>query len=174
MLTIRCTQKLLRRVGMLPKVETAPPTTVLGDWYANIVFTRPQQLVLCMNERSLLVVLLPAQNFRNAAPQFQEQVSSLLARIGVSADAVAAEKQAMSEVRFGPTANRSVLGCLNEAAFALSYKLETSSGASAEETEDDFSEVIYSATRYRQPRELALELFAARGAGSGASVLRIQ
>ena len=174
MLTIRCTQKLLRRVGVSPKVETARPTTVLGDWYANLVYTRPQQLVLCMNERSLLLVLLPAQNFKNVGPQFQEQVCSLLTRIGVSAEAVAAEKQAMLEVRFGPTANRSVLGCLNEAVFALSYKLGTTTGSSAEELEDDFSDYIYSTTRYRRPRELALELFSASGAGLGGKVLRIQ
>ena len=174
MMTLRCTRKLLDRAGVSTKAETAPPTTVLGDWYANLLFTRPQQLVLCMNERSLLVVLLPAQNFKNAALDFQEKVSALLTRIGVSDEAVAAEKRAMSQIRFGPTANRNVLGCLNEAALALSYMRGTFPGASLEEMEDDFSLYIYSTTRHRRPRELALELFAASGVGSGAPVLRLQ
>lgn len=73
MLTIRCTQKLLLRVGVSPKVQTISPTTVLGDWYANLIFTRPQQLVLCLNERSLLFLLLPAQNFKNVAPADVEE-----------------------------------------------------------------------------------------------------
>jgi hypothetical protein len=57
MMTLSCTRKLLDRAGVFTKAETAPPTTVLGDWYANLLFTRPQQLILCMNERSLLVGL---------------------------------------------------------------------------------------------------------------------
>lgn len=174
MLTIRCTQKLLRRVGVSPKVETAPPTTVLGDWYANIIFTRPQQLVLCLNERTLLFLLLPAQNFKNVALQFQDQVCSLLTRIGVSSETVAAEKQEMREVRFGPTKNRRLLGCLNEATFALTHKLETARGMSAEEIEDYFSDYIYSTTGYRRPRELAMELFGVSGSGFDAKVLRLQ
>lgn len=52
MLTLRCTQKLMRRLKVPTKVGTHAPTTVLGDWYANLIYARPQQLVLCMNERS--------------------------------------------------------------------------------------------------------------------------
>ena len=113
MITLRCTRKLLDRAGVPAKAETVPPTTVLGDWYANLIFARPQQLALCINERSLLVVILPARGFKSVAPRFGAQVGSLLVRIGVPAAAVAAEEQAMQEFRFGPTANRWVLRCLN-------------------------------------------------------------
>ena len=174
MLTLRCTRRLLDQMGVSPISETAPPTTVLGNWYANLILARPHQIVMCMNERSLLVVLLPAQNFKNAALQFQEEVSVLLTRIGVSEEAVAAEKREMAEVRFGATANRRVLGCLKEAAFALACTLESCPGAPVEDVENYFSEYIYSTIRYRQPRELAIELFAASGVGAGTSVLRLQ
>lgn len=116
MVTLRCTRRLFDRAGDFGKAETTPPTTVLGDWYANLIFARPQQLALCMNERSLLVVVLPARDFKNVAPRFRAQVVSLLTRIGVPAGDVAAEEKAMQEFRFGPTANRKVLGCLNQAA----------------------------------------------------------
>ena len=108
MITLRCTRKLLDRAGVPAKAETVPPTTVLGDWYANLIVARPQQFVLCMNECSLLVVILPARDFKSVAPRFRAQVASLLTRIGVPAAAVAAEEKAMSEFRFGPTANRAV------------------------------------------------------------------
>ena len=120
MITLRCTRKLLNRAGVSAKAEATQPTSVLGDWYANLIYSRPQQLVLCMNERSLLVVVLPARDFKNVAPRFRAQVVSLLARIGVPATAVAAEERAMQDFALGPTAHRQVLGCLNEAAFAPS------------------------------------------------------
>jgi hypothetical protein len=123
MVTLRCTRKLLRRVGVAPKTNTAPPTTVLGDWYANIVYSRPQQLVVCMNERSLLLVLLAARDVKNIGPRLRASVTALLARIGAPVASCDTESQAMQDFAFGPTANRSVLGCLNEAMFALSLEL---------------------------------------------------
>jgi len=61
MFTIRCTKKLLRRVD-----DTETPTastTVLGDWYAKVLYSRPHQLVLCVSERSLLPVVLHAKEW---------------------------------------------------------------------------------------------------------------
>ena len=173
MITLRCTRRLLERSGVSAKGEAIPPTTVLGDWYANLIYARPQQLALCMNERSLLVVMLPARDFKNVAPRLRAQVASLLTRIGVPPAAVAVEEEAMQEFRFGPTANRKVLGCLNEAAFALSYELENPRLGSVAAIEDYFCAYIYRTTKYRPPADLARELFAATGLATGASVTRI-
>ena len=170
MITLRCTRKLLDRAGDSIKPVSAAPTTVLGDWYANLIFARPEQLVLCINERSLLVVILQAKDFKNVAPRFRAQVVSLLTRIGVPAAAVAVEDLAMSELAFGPTINRKVLGCLNQTAKVLSYELEEPRFSIIAELEDNLSGYIYSYTSYRQPRELALELFAANSEGTGVSV----
>lgn len=146
---------------------------MLGDWYANIVHTRPRQLVVCMNERTLLVVLVPARESRSLGARFREAVIAHLRRLGVPPAAVEAEARAMTELAFGPTASRSLLGCLREAAFALSFELECPRFSSLAEVEDWFSEHIYSTTNYRYPRELALELFDAAGLAAGASVARI-
>lgn len=167
-MTLRCTQKLLRRVGASAGAGASSPTTVLGDWYANLVYAHPEQLVLCMNERSLLVVVLPAKDFKNIGPRFRARVALLLERIGVPLPAVAAEEGEMMELAFGPTASRKVLGCLNEAAFALSDALDRGRAGSVSALEDHLSGYIYSTTKYRKPRELALELFSASGTASGA------
>lgn len=53
MVTLRCTQKLLRRLKDLPQAPAAPPTTRLGDWYVNILFIRPCHLLLCVSEHTL-------------------------------------------------------------------------------------------------------------------------
>ena len=57
MVVIRATKKFLDRVGR-PLSEPPPSTTVLGDWYANVLFWRPQA-ALFVNQRTLLPVLVP-------------------------------------------------------------------------------------------------------------------
>jgi hypothetical protein len=39
MVTLRCTQKLLRRISEPLLEKNEQPTTLLGDWYANILFS---------------------------------------------------------------------------------------------------------------------------------------
>jgi hypothetical protein len=61
MFTMRLTTKLLKRVAVVVDESPPPPTTRLGDWYGNILFVRPAQLVLFVNERTLLPVPVPAK-----------------------------------------------------------------------------------------------------------------
>jgi len=120
-----------------------------------------------MNERTLLVVLVPLREKHSLGARFCEAVTAQLRRLGVPPTAIGAEARAMSELAFGPTASRSLLGCLREAVFALSFELERPEFSSLTDIEDWFGEHIYSTTKYRHPRELARELFDAAGAISG-------
>lgn len=173
MVNLRCTRRLLKRVAGVKGAALSPSTTALGDWYCNVVYTRPEQLVICMNERTLLVVLVPAKDFKNVGPQYRAEVIGLLTRIGVPEAAVSAEARQMADLAFGPTASRKVLGCLNEAAFALLDALESGRHTSVAALEDHLSDYIYSTTEYQRPKELALELFAASGVVSGAATPRV-
>jgi len=166
MVTIRCTQKLLRPLAVPKDVDVPRPTTVLGDWYANLFYSRPHQLVLCMNERTLSVVLVPARDSKSLGVRFRDTVAAHLARLGVPRAAIEAEASAMSEATFAPTASRSLLGCLREAGFALSLEFESQRFSSLAEIELYFSEYIYSPTDYQHPRDLVLELFGATGGSS--------
>ncbi|MEX8499898.1 MAG: hypothetical protein AB3X37_10745 [Leptothrix ochracea] len=38
MFTFRATQKLLNRINAQPVLETTLPDTMLGEWYANLVW----------------------------------------------------------------------------------------------------------------------------------------
>jgi hypothetical protein len=154
-------------MGVPAKSVTSPPTTVLGDWYATLVHARPQQLVVCMNERTLLVVLVPARESSSLGTRFREAVTAQLRRLGVPRAAIEAEARAMSELAIGPTGSRSLLGCLREAVFALSLELDRPRFSLLVGIEDYLSEYIYSTTKYRHPRKLARELFDAAGAVSG-------
>ena len=80
MYTLRCTRKLLRRIDEAPSSEAVASTTVLGDWCANLLYLRPQQLVLAMNERSLLCVLVPAAPAATVAERLRLEVGGALRR----------------------------------------------------------------------------------------------
>lgn len=161
MMTLRCTRKLLEALRAPSAVELAPTSTVLGDWYANLYEARPGRIVLCLNERSLLAVLVEFGEIPSLVPAIGRSVADLLARIGVPDDSIRVERAAMAHVQFGPTANRRVLGCLNEAAFAISHEFDAMHPKYFREHEDYLNGFIYSTTGYRPPRELALELFQA-------------
>ncbi|WP_428503580.1 DUF6933 domain-containing protein [Roseateles sp.] len=121
MYTLRCTRKLLDR-GLAPSSgPEQAPTTVLGDWYATLLPLRPQQLVLCVSERSLLPLVLPAREARSLPQRLAQALPELLAAIEVPKASIEAELLAMQDAsRIGTTASRSVLGSLNQ----LSYLLE--------------------------------------------------
>ena len=79
---IRCTQKLLRRLSLAASI--AGPTTRLGDWYANILFARPEQLILCVSERSLLSVVVPARPAAALPMRLARSLGEVLARLDVA------------------------------------------------------------------------------------------
>jgi hypothetical protein len=166
MMTLRCTRKLLEALRAPSAAEPAPTSTVLGDWYANIYETRPRRVVLCLNERSLLAVLVEFGDVPFLVRAIERSVAGLLARIGVPEDSIPLERAAIAKLQLGPTANRRVLGCLNEAAFALSHEFDAMHPKYFPEHEDYLSRFIYSTTDYRPPYELARELFQAACPGS--------
>ena len=120
MLVVLGTKKLCDRVKGAPAVDGDESTTALGDWFANALFWRPQ-VALLVNSRTLLpafMELAPAATLLDRAPA---AIEAVLRRHGVDDPFVAAERKAMSEVRIGPTNDRSVVGVMNELAFHGEY-----------------------------------------------------
>ncbi len=104
MLTIRCTRKLLKYLHAEGPGEIIHPTTGLGDWYANLLFTKRLRLIICVSERSLLPVFVEAKDRSSFAIRFQEQVRSVLECVGVPSYAVEREAHEMLQVALGLTA----------------------------------------------------------------------
>ena len=114
MVVLRCTQKLLvrlKQVGDLPPVES---TTRLGDWYGNILRIGRRQHLRFISERP---VVLPIGEVKRLGTVFPDAVCERLAIVGVAAADIADERMRMSELAFGRTRNRSLLGTLNDFAF---------------------------------------------------------
>ena len=121
MFAVRCTRKLLDRGAPKALAAPVPPTTVLGDWYANIVFTRSEHLVVCVSERTLLPVVVAAKDVKRLPERVAAEAGMILTAIGVPAADVEAE---MAEMRVGylaATADRRILGSLNDFVFHFEH-----------------------------------------------------
>ena len=117
MVVLRCTQKLLVRLKHLGDLPAAESTTRLGDWYGNILQIGRRQHLLFISERSRLPVVIPIHEAKRLGAVFPDAVCERLATVGVAARDIADQGMRMSELAFGRTRNRSLLGTLNDFAF---------------------------------------------------------
>jgi hypothetical protein len=124
-MTIRCTRKLRKHlaVGKVSGVS-GTATTVLGDWYANLLYTRRYRLIICVSDRTLLAVFVAAKNPAGFISRMQTSARSLLWALGVPSDAIEREMREMDKVALGAASNQSVLGSLRELALQARYALE--------------------------------------------------
>jgi len=111
--SIHATNRLLDRVKrpILPAVSE--PATILGNWYANVLFWKPQ-VALLVNERTLLPVLMPLAPAATLSERFPEALQRVLEALGVTPAFIEVEIDAMADARYAKTANRSVIGSMNE------------------------------------------------------------
>jgi hypothetical protein len=117
MVVLRCTQKLLARLQQTDNLPAVESTTRLGDWYGNVLQLDRRQHLLFISEWSRLPVVIPIRDGKRLASVFPDAVCNVLDLVGVAAADIADERSLMSEIAFGRTRNRSLLGTLNDFAF---------------------------------------------------------
>ena len=159
MFTLRCTARLLKRLKTTPAMTPIVPSTRLGDWYANLLFTRPAQLILCVSERTLLPVLVPARELETLQSRFCRVVCDVLHAIGVAEQAVRDEERAMADMAVGRTATKRVLGSMNDFAWMADGYLEGS--ASLFDASLHLAETPCSPLDMDSPRRATVALFRA-------------
>lgn len=123
MVTLRCTRKLLNQIGT-PSEVTEPSTTVLGDWFANLIYIGRHRFILLISEHSRFPVLMPGRDVKRLADNFPEALSQVLLRLGVSPFAIEREVGEMKDAVIAKTNNRSLLGTLNEFTFIIKFRFE--------------------------------------------------
>ena len=125
MFALRCTQKLLKRMKTPLVDDPARSTTLLGDWYANLVIVGRQQLVLCCCERTYLPVVIEARDIHGLVPRLNIALLKVLVSLGVPNAAVDEELTAMEEVIVARTASKVVIGVMNEYGYMMSGEHHT-------------------------------------------------
>lgn len=116
MYVVHGTGRFLERVGVPSRTEVGHPTTVLGDWYATVLFWKPQ-VGLFVNESTLLPVLLPFAPAATVIDRFPDALATVLQRHGIGEPFIEVESAAMADHRLAKTKNRSVVGIMTEFAF---------------------------------------------------------
>lgn len=114
MVTLRCTQRLLKRLRVRPSADLPAPSSRLGDWYATPFGVGHVRLTMCVSEKSLLPTFVRSQSLAKLLPEFREAVVAVLREIGVQEVALQAERLHLADIAIGPTSSRSVLGSMND------------------------------------------------------------
>lgn len=122
MVAIRCTKKLLARIGA-PSPVIEPSSTILGDWYARPVAVGHQRLILLISEHSRLPVILPARDVKHLARNFPDALARVLLGLGIETSAAEREVEATRDAVIAKTESRSLLGTLNDFSFMLQWQL---------------------------------------------------
>jgi hypothetical protein len=168
MLIVRCTAKLLARLKVRPLASSAPSSTVLGDWYATILPLRRAHLVLLVNETTRLPVVLPARELSTLASRIPGAIADVLIDLGVVPEVVERERQAMAEIAFDKTADRSVLGTMNEHVFHLGLTREEHPGMTEHAISMDLGRMLATIPGhdYQHPGEFAAHVLGITKPGS--------
>lgn len=113
MLVVRGTRKFLDRVGGTTASADTTSTTALGDWYATVLFWRPQ-VALFVNEATLLPVLVPLAPGATVVDRFVAELADAFRAHRLDDWFISTEIAEMSEHRLAKTASRSVVGIMTE------------------------------------------------------------
>lgn len=124
MSTIRCTGKLLKRLRIDDPGEAVEPSNALGDWYANIIYTREGHYVVLVSERSRLPVIISARGLSDFPRRFLRMLGELLILLGIDRHRVERELEAMQPLYLGKTASRSVVGSLSDFASLFKHRVQ--------------------------------------------------
>jgi hypothetical protein len=107
------TRKFLDRVSEPTAAPVEQSTTALGDWYATVLFWKPQ-VALFVNESTLLPVLVPFAPAATVIDRFPAAAATVLEAHALSRTFIEHEVAKMSEHHLATTTNRSVVGIMNE------------------------------------------------------------
>ena len=159
MVVLRCTQQLLLR---LKRFDDPPPdasTTVLGDWYGNVIRMGRRHAVLFISQHSRLPVLIPVRQANRLAVVFPGAVCAALAAVGVPQSAIEQERLRMSDVAFGRTNSRTLLGTLNDFSFMARAHFVTARQATLEDIARGLAQTPILPLKGARPIDLTRALF---------------
>lgn len=124
MVTILCTQKLLKLLGKEPLSSPSQPTNRLGGWYANVIETPINDAVIFTSEVTLVSVFVPLTSRALVLPLFVLRVQSLLQSFNLPMDVIKREMSEYSELVVTRTASRNIVSSMNQISSELWVTVE--------------------------------------------------
>ena len=158
MVVLRCTRKLLARIGP-PDANPPASSSLLGDWYAKPFQIGPKRLILLMSGTSRLPVVMHARDVANLGRNFPDALGAVLAELGVPAAMIEAEVEASRDFVYAATDSRSVLGSLNDFAFMAQHRRRDGGEIEVVGLSVDLAGTPICAMRFGFPRDVTWDLF---------------
>jgi len=117
LLQLRCTQKVIKQLGLSPKdlVECKTGDTPLGNWYINMLERR--KTLIFMNERTLfsfIIYGIKKSNTANFPEVFYRGLGQALSFEGFDIDTINNVFASYQEYAFTKTNSKKLLGNMNE------------------------------------------------------------
>jgi len=166
MLVIRCTRKLLDRIGP-PAPDPPPSTTLLGDWYAKPFGIAQRRYVVLISAATRIAVLMPGRDLRNLPRNFPVALAVQLERLGIPAEAAERELEASSEAVVAVTADRSLIGTLNDYASMTRFQVAGGRELDLEAQALSLSHTPLAPLGYAYAADVARDLFGVEGRHRG-------
>ena len=160
---LRCTKKLLTLIGPRQLIDRPPDGE---DWYANLLWLSGRKCLLLTHAATLFTVFgadVRVAELRDPGRLVSGLMSRELLREHLSADTFGSPDPA--SVLLAKTADRSVLGCMNDMAFMCETTTTRSGGLAATDIADlnqALRRNINSARDYQPPIELTAQRLGAR------------
>ena len=166
MLVIRCTRKLLDRVGS-PVADPPLSTMLLGDWYAKPFGVAQRRYVVLLSAATRIAVLMPARDLRNLTRNFPAALAVQLTALGIPAEAAQREVDASREAVLAVTTDRSLLGTLNDYASMTRFQFAAGREADLEAQALSLSHTPLAPLGYAFAADVARDLFGVEGRHRG-------
>lgn len=163
---LRCTSKLLAVIGPALAMRPAPAPDA-EDWYANLLWFDRRKCLLLTHSATLFSIFeanVSAHSLRATGSLVTRLIERELASEGLPSAVFTG--LGPQELILAKTADRSVLGCMNDMAFLCQHTIAESGGLMATDLvalNRSLRRNINSARGYQRP----IELTARRLAGSG-------
>lgn len=113
-LVVHGTKKFRDRVGAGNGDAVGDAGSALGRWYATVLAWRPRRLGLFVHDTTLLPVLMPLAPAATVLARFPDRLAEVLEIHGISRSTIDHEIAALTPQSLTKTANRSLVGVMNE------------------------------------------------------------
>ncbi len=130
---IRCTQKLLKEIG-LKKTDlctSEPNYSYLGSWHANLLHIDSKKCVLFVNDKTLFNFIAPnvkRNDIRNLSALFNQHLIYALSTEDLTNEFKEKIINEYKEINYSTTNSKKILGSMNDLAFHYKHRILSDGG----------------------------------------------
>ena len=161
MITLKCTKRLLSRLGEIHEKLPSDDSGILGDWVGNLVPIMGGELLIFLNERSLLTIVLASSAVNNLQISFSNQVIELLEYLELPKAFIQEVKSEISSISIAATDSRRMLALHRDASYYFQDSVDFIPPdiiRNQVEMEIHMASWLYGPAPYKHPLELLHEL----------------